>query len=349
MFFRSWSVSLLALVLAIAARPDSARCDTLDERAGFVLLELLDQISIIRSLQFAVRSEEVIKEATPEAQHRSRAIEREFRYWWQAGSYRLEFTQTIPRGGKSQSVPLVVIYDGKRYQCFTPTEGGLGIADQPHLYLPGGFWPNPLALPFSFVLWHEERPLEWSNLSERMVSGEVWSRAIWKGWQREGGADYAVFDFPGKVHWRVYFSKARGYYPEKSEATDPGGEGDGLFRVEQFQELEIGGRRVWLPLAVKTQHRSERQGFSSEAIHRVVPETLRVNASIGDSIFTIPQEEVRRVFDVHPFPRGQAETSTSRPVTYYLRVMLYIGITLCLVGIMGIRIWRKLARLSRRA
>jgi hypothetical protein len=44
MFFRSWSVSLLALVLAIAARPDSARCDTLDERAGFVLLELLDQI-----------------------------------------------------------------------------------------------------------------------------------------------------------------------------------------------------------------------------------------------------------------------------------------------------------------
>lgn len=348
---RARRIALVGLTSLTFVFASSVPCHghELDPRLGFILLQCMDQISLVRSIEFAAEVEDLEEEPMGVPGIELEAIHQKtyqrIRYWGVREKFRHEVSFQVGEEEGSSGTQ-IILFDGRTHQQLLPDSGRFSVSEWP-LFPWGGMSPTPLVLPFAFLR-QPGKSLDWSNLVERLGDLQLWMTARWLGWHGQGDERCVVFELPhprgeGRLKWRIYFSPKYSYYPVRTEfLNNTNNECLAHIVVEKFQSVEVGQSKTWLPLAVTFEGVEPEARTVFKSRHRINAQTLKVNHPISDSLFVIPATQVKRVYEVPGNPLASElgleipnsrDAGSAMPIPA-LRVILFLIISAVAIALL---------------
>jgi hypothetical protein len=222
------------------------------------------------------------------------------RFYEQGGKYRSEASYENWR--QEQQYNWISLYNGEKFQLYDG-EGGLLTHSKKEARLRNtSITPNPLLMPYLFLLSHnEDALLSLDNLRNPRTWDELAEDARWHGVERVKDHECAVIDVPIRrsehAFQRVYFAKDLGGLPIRMETWIEMDKKIGTLNVDDIKRYRSANGDIYIPVSIRIADYDKQGEVLMKTNTTISIDTLKVNEPINEAIFEISPSEVVSFFD----------------------------------------------------
>lgn len=292
-----WSSSILIGVLLVVST-QSARAD--EPFLELIRDKAFESVQRVHSIEFTATSRITTFNYSAAGNGRTE-FRSEQSYLGKDGRFRCE-TKLIPSDSKGQVQDFLSLFDGQRYQTFDRKTGGLQLANSSQILEPA-VTPNPLVLPYMFLIFDGSRPMIWAAVQDESIWKSRFRQAKFLRTQegKDDGPTLDVVEFPGprpEIVFQVFFDRKLGYFPQ-SQVTTLKGIVSSIITVHETER--VGDTAEPFVMATRTTMRTmedDGQRLATSSQIKVARDSIKVNGPIDDALFDIPLTQAETVTDV---------------------------------------------------
>ena len=204
---------------------------------------------------------------------------------------------SIDDDAKSMLQHIIYAFNGSKYQWYIVGRDTVSFSDtcrHPNLY----FFPNPLILPYYWLVTAQSN---WSDIKNEEIWNKRFAEAMYAGEitindkicdvitlpDHEGNKDRKIF---------TYFARDLGSYPLRVKIVDLTTNAIVFIDVEQYTVKQTEMGEFVFPLVITLKHLDKAQ-IQVQMSWKLLSESLQVNPSLDDDLFTISTSRIGTVID----------------------------------------------------